>query len=312
MAIACGTEDPVVPPLTDPWRKWSGNPLLLPGSPGTWDADGVGTPCVRRLDSGTYVMWFTGTGASGKSIGIAWSDDGIDWRKDVRNPVFTAGADGSWDADAVGDPCVLPTSSGYIMLYAGSSASGRAIGRATSADGIAWERAAENPVLPPAPAGTAWDDGETYTPWVLPATNGFEMWYGARGTGDGDGVGRALSPDGIHWTRFPSPVLDPQVLEAVCFAPCVLHEGSTYRMWCAAVHEAPGGTAFPAVIDYAQSSDGSEWTRNRLALSYGEPAAWDGGALRAACVRDEGAVMKMWYEGRSEAGGRAIGLALKP
>lgn len=312
MASGCSNNNPVTPPVSPSWRKFSGNPVLEAGPPGSWDADGVGAACVRNPIPGTYVMWYTGSRSAGKSIGIAWSDDGVGWTKDPRNPVFTPGAAGTWDAAGVGSPCVLTDGTSYLMYYTGTNFTSQGIGRATSGNGILWTRTSDGPVLAPSVAGTAWDDDAVYTPWVLRAGTGFEMWYGGRGTDGSGAIGRATSTDGIYWTRYLSPVLDPQVLEAVTYGPCVLHSGTMYRLWCVASHEAPGGTAFPRVIDYAQSFDGIEWTWNRLALSPGTAAAWDGGSLLAVCVLDQGADTRMWYEGRSVAGRSAIGLAIQP
>ncbi len=310
---ACSQNDSVAPPVTPPWRKWSGNPILVGGAPGSWDADGVSSPSVLSLLPNGFVMWYAGNGPSGGSIGLAWSDDGVAWIKDPRSPVFRPGPAGSWDAGGVADPCVFLDDAGYRMYYTCTNASGgRSIGLAVSSDGIDWQRVAENPVLIASPAGTAWDDEAVYTPWVLHLPSGYAMWYGALGTTGYRATGLAHSTDGVHWTRRASPVLDPQVLEALTFGPCVLQSGSTYRLWCVALHEAPGGSAYPGVIDYAQSSDGAEWSRNQLALSPGPPSEWDGGELRAVCVLDLGADMRMWYAGSDAGGASAIGLAMQP
>jgi predicted GH43/DUF377 family glycosyl hydrolase len=257
-------------------------------------------------------MWYTGSSAAGSQIGIATSDDGITWVKDARNPVFGLSSPGTWDALGVSEPCVFLDGTSWVMYYTGRAVTGKKIGLATSSDGIVWVRATADPVLAPQPAGTAWDDDQVYTPWVVQNGSNYTMWYGALGSNGFRATGRAISADGINWTRFLSPVLDPQVLEALTFGPCVLVSGATYRLWCVALHETTGGHALPGVVDFAHSVDGIDWTRNRLALSPGEAEAWDSGELQAVNVLDEGAVLKMWYQGRPAAGPSAIGFATQP
>jgi hypothetical protein len=312
LAAASGChEDTSTAPHAAPWVKYPANPVLEAGPPGSWDELGVGSPCVIRSGAHSYIMWYAGTGAAGMQIGIATSSDGITWEKDARNPIFGLGNTGEWDADGIGDPCVFLEGTHYVMYYSGGQAPRRMIGCATSDDGFIWYRAAAVAVLGPA-AGPAWDDREVMTPWVIPAGNSYTMWYGALGSNGFRATGRATSMDGINWSRALSPVLDPQVLEAVCIGPCVLAGGGVYRLWCVAWHETTGGHAYPAVIDFAHSVDGVDWTRNKLALSPGASTAWDGGELRAVCVRDEGLVMKMWYQGQAAGFPSAIGLATQP
>lgn len=309
----CGDDGPEAPAGELGWTKHAGNPVLVPGPAESWDAFAVGAPSVLDGGAGSYTMWYTGRGRAGADsrIGVATSSDGISWTKHAANPVFEAGAPGAWDALGVGDPSVSYDGIFFTMHYTGYGASGRAIGFATSDDGIAWTRSEANPVLAASAQGTAWDDREVYTPWVLREGTSYTMWYGGTGARH-RAVGRASSDDGIAWVKQLAPVLEPQVLEALTSKPCVLERGGQYRMWYLAIHETPSGGAFPGVIDYAQSRDGIEWTLNRLALAPGPAESWDGEALRAACVLEEAAGTRMWYAGTSASGEGAIGVATHP
>ena len=56
---------------------------------------------------------------AGVAIGHATSPDGIDWTKDVANPVLE-GTAGTWDRYGVGAPCVIKTGANeYEMWYTG-------------------------------------------------------------------------------------------------------------------------------------------------------------------------------------------------
>ncbi len=80
-------------------------------------------------DGSTYRMWYTRTvdandGTAANSgiyavmIGYADSADGITW-KTYGNPIFTAGASGTWDRPGVGDPTVYYDGINFHMWYVG-------------------------------------------------------------------------------------------------------------------------------------------------------------------------------------------------
>lgn len=106
------------------WTRYGGNPIIDAGSPGDWDSDGIGLPCVLYNGS-AYEMWFTGyDGSNDARIGYATSPDGIGWTKHPGNPVLTEGLSGEWDdRGPVGSP-VLLNPSGYDMWYGGLSSDG--------------------------------------------------------------------------------------------------------------------------------------------------------------------------------------------
>ncbi len=104
------------------WAKYAGNPVLVSGPPGSWDAHGVGSGWVL-YDSGHYHMWYTGNelnffsgGLSG--IGYAVSNDGMHWRKYPGNPVIVNGLPGSWEPQ-VTEPTVIREDSLFKMWYNG-------------------------------------------------------------------------------------------------------------------------------------------------------------------------------------------------
>ena len=145
------------------WKKYEGNPVLSAGPAGTWDDTEVYRPWViYDPDSALYYMWYVGwngnvVSAGAELIGLATSPDGIHWTKDtVNNPVLENGPVGSWDHWNVGVPVVLRDGTGYQMWYTGVDSTGyaengyylRQTGRATSSDGIIWEKdSLNNPVM---------------------------------------------------------------------------------------------------------------------------------------------------------------------
>ena len=310
---ACDDSSTIPQPEVPVWNKYAGNPILSPGAAGSWDATSVGTPSVLKLDADNYMMWYTGSGTSGRQIGLAVSNDGITWTKHVDNPALTPGSAATWDDREVAHPSVRYDGSVYTMHYTGYGPDGGAIGFATSDDGVHWTRSAANPVLTASNPGTSWDDAGVFSPSVLVGPGGHEMWYAGAGRYPA-AIGFASSDDGISWNKLLSPVLHPEVLEALTFSPCVIKSGTNYRMWHGALHESASGGVQPGVIDYAQSQDGIEWTSRRAILSPGRAGSWDAGAVKSASVVDDGASLRMWYEGAAVVDGNsdpvgAIGFA---
>jgi hypothetical protein len=105
------------------WEKVGQVPGLGPGEPGSFDELGIGTRHVMRVGN-QYVMFYQGSNRTGNfAIGLAFSDDGIHWRKDAGEqpggPVFGHSPKGSgrWDAMAVAMPSVVPMPDGSFRMY---------------------------------------------------------------------------------------------------------------------------------------------------------------------------------------------------
>jgi predicted GH43/DUF377 family glycosyl hydrolase len=209
------------------WTKYAGNPVLTP-DPGTWDAVSMLFPCVIH-ENGQYKMWYAGFNNNGGQIGYATSPNGINWTKYGGNPVFTAG-NAAWEAGSVLVNAVLYKLGQYTMYYTG----GAEIGRATSLDGINWQRdTINNPVL----SGTLgqWDEGGVSLSRCLYADNLIHMWYTGFNNNERQ-IGYATSLDGITWIKYGgNPILtkgssgswDGSYVQA----GTVLLEGNTFRMW---------------------------------------------------------------------------------
>jgi len=168
------------------WTEYASNPILTPGSAGSWDEQRVYHVAVIK-DGSTYKMWYSGQNlAAQRQIGYATSTDGIHWTKYSPNPVLSgSGTPGAWDYGGVREPSVVKLAGIYYMWYAGwdgssYGASGSAIwkiGLATSSDGIGWTKSPSNPVLTASVSG--WDSEEVYSPSVVydSSSSTYQMWY---------------------------------------------------------------------------------------------------------------------------------------
>jgi hypothetical protein len=104
---------------------WNRKGVAVPrGDAGAWDAAIVGRPAVL-LDQGRFRLWYDGRSEGNRSVGHAFSMDGIYWKKEPAVPVFGSGA-GGIDVQKLAD--------GYALLY--ESREGTCL--ATSRDGFTW------------------------------------------------------------------------------------------------------------------------------------------------------------------------------
>lgn len=208
------------------------------------------------------------------------------WTRYAGNPLITER--GSFQ------PEVVVVGGTYHMYYTDRSVIPEIIRHRTSADGLTW--GASTIVLQSGAAG-AWDDDGVVCSAVLVEGGVYKMWYTGRGTtGPVNQIGYATSPDGVVWTKHPTPVMSvggagawdsARVREAT-----VVHLGTTYHMWY-------GGTQSHPVyrIGYATSPDGLVWTKNPAnpVLSLGAAGAWDDDTVYAPQVVHYGGTFHMWY-----------------
>ena len=141
------------PDPSGPWT-FDEEPVLSPGSEGEWDDLQVMRVNVLKIDEGDYVMYYAGVDSNGSQIGMARSEDGINWTKyddpdtteapyAESDPIMQPAFD--WEGSWLGRPEVVRTDDGWVMLYEGGS--GSQTGIAISEDGIHFARYDRNPIL---------------------------------------------------------------------------------------------------------------------------------------------------------------------
>ena len=122
------------------WQR-NGAPVLTYGPYGSWDERGVGDPYVIRAGPGYYMFFLGMDRARRQRLGVAMSDDGVNWYKLRSNPVLDPGEYGSFDANGVGEPAVWTSRGYYWMLFTGRDRDEiRRLGLARSRDGVRWEK----------------------------------------------------------------------------------------------------------------------------------------------------------------------------
>ena len=250
------------PPGSKGWTMDPGNPVLPLPITFDWDSFGIDYPSVVHPAPATYLMWYEG-----------------------YRELFVGG-----------DPVPVSPSSkdavivGPILI--------RAIGLASSSDGLVWTRSGTTPVL--SGAAGAWDNGGVGTPCLLPHASTDRMWYTGWGSA-APAIGLAtFDSTSMTWKNSAAPVLSPDVSPAWdsvgVLSPCVVYDGASYRMWyAAAADEAGAGLG----IGIATSPDGVTWTKSpqNPVLLPGSPGAPDHDGVGSAWVLQDGKSFRMWYAG---------------
>lgn len=180
------------------WTKYSGNPIFTKGNIGDWDGTWVESPAINfDSNTGEYKMWYNGvdTATWKINIGLATSNDGINWTKYANNPVVTTGNWGTYDDMWLGTPTILKIDNYYEMWYAATASNSYnystssfdtvSICYTTSIDGISWTKHFNNPLFNTytLPYDSLVDRGGPWAPCVIynHNTNNYMMWYEAHG-----------------------------------------------------------------------------------------------------------------------------------
>ena len=216
------------------WTKYEENPVLTLGPEGEWDDIRI-DPGPVIFDESGYRMWYTGYDGSIWRIGLATSQDGIDWTMFEGNPVSNEGPAGSWDDEGVAVSTVLFEESIYKMWYVGYDGAHFRVGYTTSPDGMDWTKYEENHVLDVGSSGS-WDAKSIEHAYVILNGDIYRMWYQGRDEVDYIRTGYATSPDGIDWTKYEeNPVLDVGSSGSwdtrTAKVGSVILQDNVYRMW---------------------------------------------------------------------------------
>lgn len=213
------------------WHHFIQNPVLTPEAPyELWMGGGnLYAPAILKRD-GRFWMWYGAQNPEGHDqIHLAFSDDGIHWRRYESNPVIPAG-----EANHVNDPTVVEVEGTFYMYYSCAPTDEMdRIHLATSSDGMHWQPRGQ--VISPGPIGT-WDSLKVGRPSVIYEEGMFKLWFDGTEAdpehsdrvrpGTGRHVGFAQSSDGINFIKEPQPVyLNAGAVD-------VAHIGEEYIMLC--------------------------------------------------------------------------------
>lgn len=120
------------------------------------------------------------------AIGLAYSANGIKWKKYKNNPVITRSSD--WEDKGIAPFCLAKKNGTYLLLYEGKSSTkirDWRIGVAYSRDVFHWVKYSKNPILGPGPSGN-FDEFFVSDPSLVADGDILRLYYGC---GDNHGLG---------------------------------------------------------------------------------------------------------------------------
>lgn len=101
------------------WERISTNPILTHGAKGEWDENHALIVDIIESENG-YIGFYEGEDRHNKyRIGIAYSQDILNWKKLEENPILDTGAKGSFDERMVCSPHVVREDNKYYLFYSG-------------------------------------------------------------------------------------------------------------------------------------------------------------------------------------------------
>ena len=210
-----------------PWGK----PVLNRGGSGDWDHMAVDNPYVH-FEDGKYYCFFEAQdkpfGNGGReAIGIAVSNDGIQWEKLSGNPILTTGASPAWDEVVAKLPVgVSKLGETYYLFYSGRDQHIKQIGVATASNlSGPWTKHTDNPVIKARPE--QWDATLSTHPSQVFHYEGryYLLWRGMKRRYAAQGVGLSVSDNLIQWQRVTDePVIAPDE-EIASLAVARTHQG---------------------------------------------------------------------------------------
>jgi predicted GH43/DUF377 family glycosyl hydrolase len=240
------------------------------------------------------------TGVGSVYISIKWGTTG--WTDYYNNPIFTY-ISSPTNPLYITQEKVLYEEGKYKMWYMNTYYSAKAdFNYAESVDGIHWHSASDQPVLSPGTSG-AWDDYSIGMGAVIKDDGLYKMYYcGYRDQYGKWSVGLAVSQDGIHWEKNPSPVLTPSDYEEKVGAGSVFKkDGVYYMIYNYAKDNGERG------ICLATSPEGVQWTKYSGNPVLKADQTWEGTGIYApSVVYDNGQYKMVYMNMNADAFGSAI------
>jgi predicted GH43/DUF377 family glycosyl hydrolase len=150
------------------WEKYP-NPVLM--STAGWESQIASSSAIKVRT--TYYLYYYGRNLLHLNIGLATSNDKINWTRYHGNPILTS--DQPWEETGVYYPSVIMRGKEYIMIY--MNASGTGFGKATSSDGINWRKDDSNPFFTKEDTFNNWADDKIAYPFYIRNNNSERIYY---------------------------------------------------------------------------------------------------------------------------------------
>lgn len=251
------------------------NPVLPFGSAGQWDENDVEAgDSIFLGEDGKFWMYYHASGPKKFQIGLAYSNDLVNWTREANNPILTLGGSSEWDEGIVANAQVLKVSNTYHMWYGGMNGGLTAggVGHATSFDGKTWTKDTCNPLI------TGYR--EIWPSSILYVDGYYWLYASVRLTSsDPYLVYLFKSTDGISWEAYSGNPLFQNLLAPQQWAQVGwLNVIKIGRFWLGAVElediRLPREGRYHSSLAY--SLDGVNWAIRPMSILHQNKQGWDG------------------------------------
>jgi predicted GH43/DUF377 family glycosyl hydrolase len=176
-----------------------------------------------------------------------------------------------------------------------------------------WKRLNSKPIL--APQGTGFESAGTFNPAVVEENNRIVMLYRAQDHNGTSRLGYASSEDGIHFSRLPEPIFDPEApyeKGGGTEDPRLVRIEGTYYLTYTGYNNVDGAgkDKRDAQLCLATSTDLKHWDRQGVILP-AYKGKWNVGWTKSGAIVPGRINDRYWmyYLGEASDGGEKMGLA---
>jgi len=189
--------------------KWRKTGEIVPAA--DYEANGICAPCARVINGRVHLFYQTYGNGRNDAICHAWSSDGINFTRNITNPVFRP--DGNWNCGRAIDAEVIMFKGRYYLYYATRDPDFKIqmLGVATAPGDtdfsrISWKNlSTDNPILMPE---LPWEKDCIEGASVIEYKGKLYMFYAGAYNNAPQQIGVAVSSDGTSWKRLSeSPFL---------------------------------------------------------------------------------------------------------
>ncbi len=186
-------------------RQWEKVGELTPAEGLEYESRGLCAPCALVRDGEVHLFYQTYGGGRSDAICHAVSSDGLTFRRNPTNPIFSPKGEG-WTCGRAIDAEVCEFRGRYYLYFATRDTDYRRqqLGVATAPAGTdfsrdAWTQAADTTILFPL---LPWEKNCIEAPSICIRGGRMYMFYAGAYNNEPQQVGVAVSRDGIHWQRL--------------------------------------------------------------------------------------------------------------
>ena len=155
-------------------KVWQKNPDPVMYGTSGWERQ-IAAQSILKIN-GLYYMYYGGQFQTGEGkIGLAISNDGINWTKYSGNPILVPTQ--SWEENGISWSGVILDNSVFKMVYMKIGSTSDAFGYATSIDGKNWIKSEHNPIFLSQNTTNGWAYTDIAYPCLIKTGNEYRVYY---------------------------------------------------------------------------------------------------------------------------------------